>query len=461
MSGGGAKASRGKGAHHHGRPPEKYAPPDGDAPHNYRTNVADVGFYHFGLSLLSMPVVLPLFALKVGAPEWVLGSLPAIAILGINLPQFAAAYWIQRMPRCLPYLFWTGLFQRLPWAILTLSIFVFWETPGVLGWMFPLLYGISWAMLGVGKGAWARVISTAIPESQRGRFRAAFQFWGSLMAVGAGVILARVLGKPEGAGRNEWGFLFAIASLCIFVSWWFFMRNREKPRRPPADLPPTFPGYVRSMWAIVKGDRNLLRLAGVQILALSTSMGLAHFMVYAVKRFRAGEGNAGALSLTMTLGTGLTALVLGRLADRWGHRINLMVSTAAAASAMALALVAPSMWILAPAFLLLAIHQSSFNISSENMIFDLAGPDRVPAYMGLINTFSSPFVLGYAVLGTFLAHRGLASYDWIFAISLGCNLTAAFLLATMEEGPGRKNPLPAWLGGGRRRVQELLFGKRP
>ena len=90
---------------------------------NFVVMAADFTWYSLALAFASTSTVLPAFVQRLGAPNIVIGAMPAIATLGYALPPLLVANYIERLPRKLPYILKTGLAERLTYLVFALTAF--------------------------------------------------------------------------------------------------------------------------------------------------------------------------------------------------------------------------------------------------------------------------------------------------------------------------------------------------
>jgi MFS family permease len=403
-----------------------------NARHNFVTNVADVSLYGFAMNLTSVSVVLPTFVLALGGSPLAIAFVSGAVTLGLALPQLPAALLVRGRARVMPVLVVTGALQRLPWLVIAVAA---WALPAGDGRLLPVVLGgvAAFALVtGAAKPAWTVLIAKVIPAERRGRFRSAILFWASLLGLGAGVIVGAVLEGGLAFPRN-YALLFALSGAITLVSYGFALRNRE----PAAEAEVMAATATRAGWVGATADaRGLLwrdvrlrRFVVVQILSLSSTMGAAFLAVEAVARFPETRGLTGVLVLATALGSIAAALVLGRLADRRGHRPNLLLGNLLQLFAMGLILTAVHPAMAVAAAFALAGALGAYAISAENVLLRIAPLARLPLYVGLANTVCAPFIAGYMVLGAWLAGlAGGGGAGWVFAATALCQLVSALVL---------------------------------
>src|SRR5262249_27518214 len=131
----------------------------------------DFALYMVGLAFASQSTILPAFAASLGAPNVVIGAIPAATTLGWLLPSLFVAGHTETLPQKLPFVLRYTIWERAPYLLLALAAFVIAEPAptlalGVLLAVLLVMTGFSGALL----PAWMEVVGHAIPLTLRGRF---------------------------------------------------------------------------------------------------------------------------------------------------------------------------------------------------------------------------------------------------------------------------------------------------
>lgn len=398
-----------------------------NARHNFVTNVADVSLYGFAMNLTSVSVVLPTFVLALGGSPLAIAFVSGAVTLGLALPQLPAALLVRRRARVMPVLVVLGALQRLPWLVIAVAA---WVLPAGDERLLPVVLGgvAAFALVtGAAKPAWTVLIAKVIPAERRGRFRSAILLCASLLGLSAGLIVGAVLEGGLSFPRN-YALLFALSGAITLVSYGFALRNRE-PAGEVAVAPPMSGDAAREAGSLLWRDVRLRRFVVVQILSLSSTMGAAFVAVESLVRFPQTRGLTGALVLATASGSITAALVLGRLADRRGHRPNLLLGNLLQLVAMGLILTAVHPAMAVAAAFALAAALGAYVISAENVLFRIAPAASLPLYVGLANTVCAPFIAGYMLLGAWLAGlAGGGGAGWVFVATGLCQLVSALVL---------------------------------
>src|SRR5207244_3610812 len=179
---------------------------------------ADYALFGVGLSFASQSTILPAFAAHLGAPNVVIGAIPAVMTLGWFLPSLFAAGHTEALSRKLPFVLRYTVWERVPFLVLALAAFVVAErAPAlVLGVLLTLLLVIT-GVGGVLMPAWMDVVGRAIPVTLRGRFFAASNLAAAAAGFAGSFLSAHVLATMPAPA--SFGVCFLCASACMALSY--------------------------------------------------------------------------------------------------------------------------------------------------------------------------------------------------------------------------------------------------
>lgn len=94
-------------------------------PFNFIVNVIDGGFFGLGLGFASFSTVLPLFVSNLTDSAILIGLIPAIHVVGWQLPQLFTAHRVAQQKRYKPMVMFFTIQERLPfWGLAALSWFI-------------------------------------------------------------------------------------------------------------------------------------------------------------------------------------------------------------------------------------------------------------------------------------------------------------------------------------------------
>lgn len=414
-------------------PPEAYAAYlENGYRRNLLANAADEAFFNCATNIVSITVVLPAFLKSLNASNFLIGLLPCVNLVGAFVPQLFASYYIERLFRKKPFVLVLGVLQRLPYITLGVAVpFLLPAHPGLVLRLFFITFSIAWVATGFLAPAWAEMMAKAIPQGLRGNFFGIVNAVACGMAVIGGFVVKAIMEGGRFRYPDNYAALFIIALALFIVSWVAFLMNREPvfyQEHPAHGLG----RYLKESLAILKTHHNFARLIAAYALIQSSIMATAFYMVYAMKKFSLTDAVTGNFVLASTAGMVAASLVLGKLADLKGHRLNLLFVAAANVITPLAAVSAGRIWHMYGVFALMSAGAAAALISVNNLIFELAPGEKRPTYIGLLTTLTAPFVLVYSISAGKLAD---ISYHLPFYISSFLNLAALFLLVRFIKDP--------------------------
>jgi len=220
-----------------------------------------------------------------------------------------------------------------------------------------------------------------------------------------------------------------IASLSIFLFWFI-----EDPCRLDCDMAPPSPNSILGIFRESLSDGDFRAFLIGRILTTSGFCILPLIGDY----FSSAEGGAvapGALvssGASIALGMAVANLGLGRIGDKFGHRLGLIIGIATQILALVLLLFAPGRMVCLPVYFAAGICGGSAFLSHYNMVFETCPHDNRSAHIALANlviggcTAFTPILAGLAA-----AYLGM---HLVFAVSLALSVLALawFLLRVRE-----------------------------
>ena len=393
----------------------------------------DFAFYMVGLAFASQSTILPAFAESLGAPNVVIGAIPAVTTLGWLLPSLLVAGHTEALARKLPFVLRYTVWERAPYLALALTALLVAGRAPMLSLALLLLVllattGVAGALL----PAWMDIVGRAIPVTLRGRFFAVWSILASLGGLAASFATASLLASIP--APSSYGVCFLAASLCMALSYVALLLTREPP--PVAAPAPSVPlrTYLARIPGLMRRDRNMSWFLAARCCTVIGVMASGFFTVYALRVLAAPAWQAGVFTTMLLVGQVAGNLVFGWLADRMGHRLVLAAGTAAMVAANLMALAAPSVDLLRVAFILTGVYDAAVLVSGLNILLELApAADEGPTYIGLGRTAVAPIAFAAPLAAGFLADA--VGFEAVFAVAAVFSLVALGLLIGRVRDP--------------------------
>src|SRR5882724_7812667 len=252
---------------------------------------ADYGLFVVGLAFASQSTILPAFAAYLGAPNVVIGAIPAVMTLGWFMPSLFAAGHTETLERKLPFLVRYTVWERVPFIVLALAAFFLADrapalTLGVMLLMLLIVTGVGGALM----PAWMDLIGRVVPVTLRGRFFGFANLGASAGGLAASVVTASILATIPAPA--SYGLCFVGTSICLGLSFAALVVVRE-----PASLSwapaVSLREYLARVPALLARDPNLAWFLAARAFGVAGTIGNGFYTVYALRAWDAPAAQAG------------------------------------------------------------------------------------------------------------------------------------------------------------------------
>jgi MFS family permease len=212
---------------------------------------------------------------------------------------------------------------------------------------------------------------------------------------------------------------------------------------PPQETAPrqSFVTFLRGIGPLLRRDRTFQRYL---ICRAAISLGLAghgFLTAAALERFHPPAAEVGVFTAALLGAQALANIGLGALADRWGHKQVLELSTIMGMAAMIMAVLAPQLIWFVPIFILVGAAQAGYQLSGFTLIFAFSSPAERPTYIGVANTALAPVAAFGPLLAGWLA--AAFGYGPVFLILVAIGLVGLAMLHWQVRVPARAEPAAA------------------
>ena len=405
---------------------------------NFRWNVAvnflDGAFFWVGLSFISYTTILPLFVSKITVNPLAIALVAIIGQSSWYLPQLFAAGPTEKLARMKPVVINLGFFtERVPvW---------FMPVAALLSVKYPMLalvvFFVAYAAHGLGAGviapAWTDMLARIFPINRRGRFFGITAFVGTgLGALGAVFSAWLLMNYPF---PINFAYAFLIAAVCISLSWIFLALTREPAQAVPQEIKRQRSWSRSRIIAILRDDSNFRHYLVVRLLASFGNMAAGFITVVAIQRWAVPDATVGLYTAVLLVGQTAGNLIAGFIADRWGHKISLMIGLVGVTCAYLLAWLSPEPIWYNLVFFLVGMSSGIAIVSGVLINMEFSRPEHRPTYIGIANTTMGIGSVLAPLVGAMLA---IAGYNLLFVVSAIFGLAALIMLATAVQEPRRQ-----------------------
>lgn len=408
---------------------------------NFIVNVLDGTLWVFGITFVSSTTILPVYLSHLTTSAVVIGMIPALELLGWAFPQIFTAPVFEGRPRMKPFVLSIGFIQRLPY--LMIAALIWWsaslppDQENIVLFLFLGLYTVFAFCGGIAAIPWQEMVSRLFPMRQRGRFYAAQRFFGGILGLAgaftAGWLLLNV----------AYPYNFALCFLCAFVlmmmSWGVLTQTIETPQAHLPKPSQSARAYAHELKTLLHQDRAFVWYLIARGLGYLGWMATAFFAVYAVRAFDLEDAQAAVFSGLLLVSSIASNAVWGWMGDKYSQKLVLILSSAAYLAALALALVASTVYVYYAIFVLMGIASTGLMVSDLTLVVEFAPEAKRPTYMGLARGMWGPFIGLSPLLGGLLwAEFG---YPVLIGVSLVLTLLGIVLVwQRVREPRHRENP---------------------
>ncbi len=401
-------------------------------PFNFTVNILDGGFFGLALGFASFSTVLPLFVSNLTDSAVLIGIIPAIHIVGWQLPQLFTAHRVSQQERYKPMVMFFTVHERLPFLALA---FVSWFIPRIGPQIALVLTFICLIWQGIGGGLaahpWQSMIGKIIPGDRWGAFYGVQSSASTLLSGVGAVIAGKVLSNNIPTVGFSMCFLLAVGA--FIVSYIAIGLTREE-RTPAVAKSVERSVFWEDVRTILRQDTNFRWFIIVRILAQLGTAGFAFYAVYLVRVFHMDEATVGLLTGVMLFAQTIASPLMGWLGDRWTHRGVMALGMVAAALSAGLALVASSSRLFVPVYIFAGIASVAVWPIAMTMVLQFGKDHEKPAYIGLANTLIAPTALINMLVTGLLVES--ISYPAAFLVTaLGATATAIILGFVLHDNP--------------------------
>ncbi len=408
---------------------------------NFRLGVLNGVMFTLVEALIAPSLVLAWYVNRLGAPNVVVGLLPAILAGGWFLPQLLVASRVQGLSRVMYWYRRVGIIRTLCMAMLGVTTLLFAESPVWLLVTFFIFYCTYAFSAGVSGIPWLEIVGKVIAPRRRGTFFGLRNFWGGMLALAASAPIGAILSESLFGLRfpYNFAFLFGFTAVCSAVGVWAWASIHE-PEVVTTQAPHSVRDLVKRGIGAVRSDRDYRAFMLVRILMALATVADPFYVVYATTRLGAPPGLVGVYLGALSIAALLSNFLWSPLADRASNRILLMgtvmsvVVVPLTALVISLLIGVADHTILFAAFTLVFILSGlalgGSRIVNNNMLLTIAPAAERPTYIGFLNTVLG-IVIFVPVLGGVLVD--LLGFTPIFVLSLALALVAV-LLATQMSG---------------------------
>jgi len=364
--------------------------------HNVAWTATGEGIWGFMANFITPATVLTVMLTRLGAGERMIASITAIETACIALPQVLGIYLFHSRRRrqtlailwhlfpCIPFLFVSGAVALMAGHQLA---------DRTAAWLLLLSLAGYQLSIGVVVAAWLDWLAHLYDQSRRGTAFGITFATAALGSFGGSLLAGAVLGD-EPTSRT-FGWLYIAAGILAIVSICSFWRVRDIGADKAEDVPrPDLGGLLRH-FAHSLGDRNFRAFLIGRMLSAFGFCILPFVAVYFTTAAGGSlaDGTVVSCFAAYTVGSAGAHLLLGRLGDRYGHRLGVVLGATGQVVALALLLMVRGMGGCIAVYACAGFCASSAWLSHYNLLFETCPHDNRMAHITVGNLVMTPALI--------------------------------------------------------------------
>ena len=404
---------------------------------NFTMGVLHGTFFTGGMAFANPDTIMPVFLSNFTASKVVIGLfsslMGSLGSIVSALPQMIVANRLENKIHKIHVLRLAIVIRALCWGFLSLITYLFAVSHPklTLCLVFFLLFTFTF-MGGIATIPFMDIWGKSLPSTLRGRFFGHRQFWGGIVAIGTGSLAAAVLSQKHIPFPKNFSLLFLLAFVLISISY-VALGSVKEPVEEVYKERLAFREFLTKAFGILKSDSNYRRFLYVQILSGAGALALPFYILYAKDILKIKLGMVGILLLAQMVGSVLSNLIWGYLADFAGSRKVIQISSFVGFMAPLIAFgISPSQ---PKSFLLLLFVLTGFfitgrQIAKSNFLLDIARAKKRPTYVAISGSVSI-IVACFPLIGGIIVQN--ISYGFLFIITFVIVLVGFMLSLQLKE----------------------------
>lgn len=405
---------------------------------NFTINIAEGALYVSGAAFISGQTVLPALVSRLGGSNVAVGSVAVILWVGLFLPQVFAARFVETRPWKKPWAISWGIVQRVFVLCLAMTILVFGvREPGFALAGILVCYACNQITLGITTPGWFDLFAKVTPVGKRGRL---IGIRNSISGAGAflcGLVLTWFL------STLTFPLNYTLAFSCAFVLQMasIVVQSRLVEEQPSAVLThQKMMEYLRSLPQVVRQNVRFRGFIVMSAFLVIASMPVGFFTVYALREFGGDESIVGQFTLAMVAIQVVSGIANGYVADRYGHKVALVIAAGGLLCASLWAMMAPSQGWFLLVYVFLGINLGSELMLRYNMSIEYGPVQQRSTYVGLMNTVLAPFYLA-SIIGGWISDQ--FGYHAVFLLGALSSVIGILLLMYRVTDPHASRSAPS------------------
>ena len=393
-----------------------------DDPKNNYKNITHAFFLSLAISIAEPSTILPLMIHHFSDSVIIVGLFVSLLRSGSILVQLYAAFHAQEYKIVLPYLSKVFFFRFGAWFMIGASIFFIGDSNKPLT-LFFIGLGLFFFSVPAGFGSiyFKELQAKLFSKQYRGKTMANRNIAGSIASIISGGIAGYVLANFE--APLSYAYLFLFSSFLMLIGFFAFMSINEPIKENVSIKEKNFGAFILNAKSLLVSDKRLQRQIIVIFLSFSYFLSMPFVILHANSSVPLTGWMLGGFITLQMLGSILGSFFLWRRVYNYEKMLSL--SFIFMIVAFCIALFAENIYSYGVIFLLFGVALDGLNISSMNLVIEIAPEEKRPIYTAIQTNITS-LGLFFPILGGVLL-SWLESYTIIYLLSIGLLLLGLYI----------------------------------
>lgn len=420
--------------------------PKVDSRRNLFAFTGDILFFVTATYFIPPTTVLVGLASKLTDDKILIGAIGTAWTAMWFLPQLLAAQWVRGKRRQKKFVAIPGIIGRQTFLLFAMWLwFTHAVQPLLTVWLLLAaiaIFNICDALSGV---AWFDMLARALTPRSRGRVIVFAQMTASIVGIGAGLFIERVLSAEGLPFPQNFALVIFCAWVFMSISLLAFLTMDEVPMSASVIDHGDNVGLIDSLREVFTSNKLFRQVLLARVFTGFEAMAATFYLVFAKERLHLGDSAIGQFTLALTIGAIAGLILFGWLNERYGPRRVIHASTTFQLIAPGLALVVaavPALAVQSPTLgmiIFIAVMamrgaiEHSLVLGFVGYFMDAAPEQHRAMYVGTLNTVSGVVALAPVIGGVIIQELSGVSgndlaYTVVFGITVVC-VGAGWLLA--------------------------------
>ena len=429
---------------------------------NFRWTVANGAIVMMGTAFFAFETVLAGLAESLTGSSICVGLLITVSAAGSTWPQLFVGHWIESKPRKMPlYQVAAGL-RVMMLLSMAATVFLWRGSDAALYWLILIQLALFCSSGGMVVVPFMDIVGKSLPKRHQSMLWAYRRMLGGVLGFLASLVVVRVLSEQSGIRYPaNYALLLLVGTVVCAVAYGCFMVVREPVGAISAARVP-FKTFLKRGPQILRADDDYRRLNLLRYVWAGAAMAQAVFVPFVRSYFEAPTYLTGWFTAVVLLAGGLSSLVFGKTAQRWGEILVLRLCCLIMLLAPLFALLLAGLhdfgptaglaarWYVQVCILMYCCHTVALNghmIAGLVYLLALPAPDLRPTYIAFLSVLTLPLLLAPTLAGALARTVGYPGTFFISCVFAVAAFVMAGRLTHREEGnrpnfDGIDGPLP-------------------